>query len=191
MCNGKGALLKVMNSPLLYPVTTLLSVAAGIPRKVSAYRKQLLQRQYHDYTALNDAGLVISCDEWLCRKKHRARQMWLASGSIALLTTLFAPMVGLLLLLIVGIAAVWHGALTHRGAWLLTGCVLSSVTTALLMTVGLHLISNDLSGGFFLLTVAAGLVGITALSHSFTCNTQWWPLAPASMLAIAGIVTLL
>ncbi|NJL03685.1 MAG: hypothetical protein HC911_01960 [Chloroflexaceae bacterium] len=180
-----------MNSPLLYPVTTLLSVAAGIPRKVSAYRKQLLQRQYPDCTATTDAVLVISCDELLCRKKHRTRQMWFFSGGIALFTTIFAPMVGLLLLLMVGIAAVWHGALTHHGAWLLTGCVLSSVTTALLMTVSLHLISNDLSGAFFLITVATGLVGITALSRSYTCTTQWWALAPASMLAIAGIVTLL
>lgn len=191
MCNGKGALLKVMNSPLLYPVTTLLSVAAGLPRKVSAYSKQLLQCQYRDCTAPTDVGLVISCDDLLYRKKYYARQLWFTSGGIALFTTLFAPMVGLLLLLMVGIAAVWHGALTHRGAWLLTGCVISSVTTALLMTVGLHLISNDLSGAFFLLTVAAGLVGITALSRSYTCTTQWWALAPASMLAIAGLITLL
>ena len=180
-----------MNSPLLYPVITLLSVAAGIPRKVSAYRKQLLQRPYPDGTVPTDVGLVISCDKLLRRKKYRVLQMWSTSGGIALFTTLFAPMVGLLLLLIVGIAAVWHGALTHRGAWLLTGCVLSSVTTALLMTVGLHLISNDLSGAFFLITVATGLVGITALSRSYTCTTQWWALAPGAMLALAGIVMLL
>lgn len=181
-----------MNRQLLHPVTTMFSAAVQMPRKkYVAYKEQQRQKQYQACTVADGMGLVIPCDQVLARKKHHAKLMWLASVVVAFLTMAFNPLTGLLMLLLVGMGTLVRGALTHRGAWLLAGCVLSSVTAALLLTVGLHLVSNDLSETMFLLTVAAGLLGIIPLSRTYTCTTQWWPIGPGVMLVLAGLASLL
>lgn len=181
-----------MNRQLLHPVTTVFSAAVQVPRKkYVAYKEQQRQKQYHACAVSDGMGLVIPCDQVLARKRHHVKLMWLASLLVALLTTAANPPVGLLLLFGVGVGTLVRGALTHRGSWLLAGSVLSSVTTALLLTVGLHLVRTDLSVSAFLLTIAVGLLGIIPLSRTYTCNTQWWPVGPGLMLALAGLATMI
>lgn len=109
-------------------------------------------------------------------------------GALALLGQLAKSHgLGLLLLPAWGLLFLMWGLLTRRAGLLIAGGILSGIGMGAYLILGpLAYLGWPATTGIFLLSMAAGFGFITPLSAFSACGIRWWPLIPASVLAITG-----
>jgi len=89
------------------------------------------------------------------------------------------------LVLLLGVAFLAWGALSHRTGLLIPGGVLTGIGLGVLVEAYPRILQGADPNGAFLLCFAAGWFLITLLSALFTC-TQWWALIPGGIMAAIG-----
>lgn len=112
----------------------------------------------------------------------------IAIGAVLLLGNIFE--LGIFLVLLLGLVFIAWGIGTHTAGLLIPGGILSGIGTGIALEALLPG-TNDLDGGVFLLSFAAGWFSIVVLSRVFTHEPQWWPLIPGGIMAGIGTFNVL
>jgi hypothetical protein len=93
--------------------------------------------------------------------------------------------IGNYIVLLLGLAMLGWGSVSHRSGWIIPGGVLSGIGLGILAMQGPWQIPVAVQNGVFLLCFALGWFLITLLTALFTC-TQWWALIPGGIMALIG-----
>ncbi|HEY0607984.1 MAG TPA: hypothetical protein VGD58_34045 [Herpetosiphonaceae bacterium] len=94
---------------------------------------------------------------------------------------------GQLLIPLLGGSFLLWGILARAAGPLVPGGILSGIGLGIALTSQAgQTMSDDHTGGLFLLGFAAGWFSITLLSTLFTKDRQWWPLIPGGIMAVIG-----
>lgn len=94
---------------------------------------------------------------------------------------------GALLFPLLGGSFLLWGVLSRSAGPLIPGGILSGIGLGIALTSQAgQTMSDDHTGGLFLLGFAAGWFSITLLSTIFTNDRQWWPLIPGGIMAAIG-----
>jgi hypothetical protein len=119
------------------------------------------------------------------RRNHR-----LAVGAILILfgaATLLQRWfdIGNYFILLLGLAMLVWGSISHRTGWIIPGGVLTGIGLGILANEGPWRFPAADQNGVFLVCFAFGWFLITLLTAVFTC-TQWWALIPGGIMALIG-----
>lgn len=112
----------------------------------------------------------------------------IAIGALLLLGNIFE--LGILVVLLLGSAFIAWGLATRTAGLLIPGGILSGIGTGIALEALLPG-TNDLDGGIFLLSFAAGWFSIVVLSRVFTRDPQWWALIPGGIMSGIGAFNVL
>ena len=94
---------------------------------------------------------------------------------------------GIFIPLALGIIFLIWGIISREGGLLIPGGILFGVGLGIVMIAGpWGFVSDEMSGGVFMLCFALGWALITVLTAVFTDETHWWPLIPGGIMAIIG-----
>jgi hypothetical protein len=119
------------------------------------------------------------------RRNHRlaAGAILILFGAATLLQRWFD--IGNYFILLLGLAMLVWGSISHRTGWIIPGGVLTGIGLGILVSEGpWHFPAAD-QNGVFLVCFAFGWFLITLLTAVFTC-TQWWALIPGGIMALIG-----
>ena len=129
-------------------------------------------------------------DPILEKKINHRRNHRIAAGVILVLFGLATLLqrwldIGNYIVLLLGLAMLVWGSVSHRSGWIIPGGVLSGIGLGILAMQGPWQIPVAVQNGVFLLCFALGWFLITLLTALFTC-TQWWALIPGGIMAVIG-----
>ena len=93
--------------------------------------------------------------------------------------------IGNYVVLLLGLAMLTWGSVSHRSGWIIPGGVLSGIGLGILAMDGPWQFPIENQNGIFLLCFAMGWFLITILTALFTC-TQWWALIPGGIMLFLG-----
>jgi hypothetical protein len=93
--------------------------------------------------------------------------------------------IGNYIVLLLGLAMLVWGSISHRSGWIIPGGVLGGIGLGILAMQGPWQIPVADQNGVFLLCFALGWFLITLLTALFTC-TQWWALIPGGIMTLIG-----
>jgi hypothetical protein len=119
------------------------------------------------------------------RRNHR-----IAAGVILVLFGLATLLqrwldIGNYIVLLLGLAMLVWGSVSHRSGWIIPGGVLSGIGLGILAMQGPWQFPVADQNGVFLLCFALGWFLITLLTALFTC-AQWWAFIPGGIMAVIG-----
>ena len=113
----------------------------------------------------------------------------IAIGAVLLLGNIFE--LGIFLVLLLGLVFIAWGIVTRTAGLLIPGGILSGIGTGIALAQLLPVANDDLNGGIFLLSFAAGWFSIVVLSRLFTREPQWWALIPGGIMSGIGVFNVL
>jgi hypothetical protein len=113
----------------------------------------------------------------------------IAIGSLLVLGNIFEW--GIFLVLLLGLVFIAWGIATRTAGLLIPGGILSGIGTGIALQELLPIANDDLNGGIFLLSFAAGWFSIVVLSRLFTRDPQWWALIPGGIMSFIGVFNVL
>ena len=93
--------------------------------------------------------------------------------------------IGNYIVLLLSLAMLVWGSVSHRSGWIIPGGVLSGIGLGILAMQSPWQFPVADQNGVFLLCFALGWFLITLLTALFTC-TQWWALIPGGIMALIG-----
>ena len=98
---------------------------------------------------------------------------------------------GVLTLLFLGIGFIVWGIAARCAGPMVPGGVLAGCGLGLVLTQGpLSFADGDIASGIFLCIFACGWASVPILSRMFTRRRVWWPLLPAAMMVLTGLILL-
>lgn len=110
-------------------------------------------------------------------------------GIFVLLQYLFpSTNIGQLILPGLGVMFLIWGVLTHRFGLMIPGCILTGLGGALLITQAMPPVEGTVTGGIFVLGLALAFVAMSLISPYFLPRRELWPLVPAAILGVIGIL---
>lgn len=103
----------------------------------------------------------------------------------------FWSWLSIFLLPILGVSFLAWGIYQREPGFLIPGGILTGLGTGVVLNAGnFSAFSTQDGGGIFMLSFAMGFLLITVLTRIFTDEVHWWPLIPASIMALVGLTVM-
>lgn len=133
------------------------------------------------------------------RALTQGRRRWLVgaalvgAGLLALVSQFADPrLFGLLFLPILGLSFLLWGIGAHHEGLLVSGSVVGGLGVGVLLIEHVFApLGAEARGGVFLLALAGGWAAVSLFTALLRLGVRWWPLLPASILALVGLALLL